>query len=483
MGECSCDPRTKKYSRLYAFLSFALICFYMVTELVFELWYRVAANYGLFLIVSFIALSFFLRFFSSSREEKCVFAFALWLYITRALNGDVFLDMEFYHVVRTVLFSISFICVGFVLDSADRKRFLCIVCAVVCLYWFVLAAVGIYATLSFQRIALPPADMSVGIAYISGNFQLSVDNIHRNVSGVWFALAVIMMAILFFRCKNRFWRIAVCIAALVFYVAAALSFCRAAQIGLAVALTMLVMLLLLRHFASKGTRFKALLCAAAILCLPVFYKSYGLITQGCGLISGTFFSQAQSLYIASLPVEEGEGEAEETPAEEADAEESSVFAESRGMDSVMALGGRVPLWKSGFICLQQESSRLIKGELLSRYMDTVAAICKRIAPDNGASNGQMHNYILDALLLTGIPGALLLILFTLMVLWKMLKVFFSDAASFENKLLTLPLAFFFMDNLMEAHIFRYALVNSILFFLICGIFLAESYELFPGKKR
>lgn len=214
-----------------------------MTELIFDLWYRVAANYGLFLIVTFIALSFFLRFFNSSKEEKCLVLYAVWVLVSRAINGDVFLDRESYFLVRTVLNTSCFICIGFVLDSQDRCRFFNIVCAVVCGNWFILAAVGIYATLNFTLIPLPLADMTVGFGKVGGNFQLTVENIHRNVSGAWFALATILMAYQLFNCKSKLWRVPIAVAGVLFYFATAMSFCRAAQIGLCVAITMVFILL------------------------------------------------------------------------------------------------------------------------------------------------------------------------------------------------------------------------------------------------
>jgi len=511
--------RDKRYSRLYAFISLLLICFYLVTELVFQLWYRVAANYGLFLIVSFIAISFFLRFFNSSKEEKCVVFYAVWVLITRVLNGDRFLDIEFYFLVRTVLFTGCFLCIGFVLDAQDRKSFFNLVCAIVCGYWFVLAVIGLYATLSFVRITLPPSDTTIGCALWGGNYQLTLDNIHRNVTGTWFALAVILMLYQFISCKKAVWKALTAIAAVVFYFATAMSFCRAAQVGLCVAITMLVLLLVLERVSKKSIKVKAVLAACIIaVCLPLSYAGYGAVTGICSVISSRLTDGTAEIRIlgadtvdeaTAVPAEEDASdetsfvieendeaetafEAEENEeiavvaAEEEAGETTPIFTESRGEENVMALGGRTYLWRAGILTLKEEPERLVKGGMLGEYMERVVEICTELAnrkvPD---VNSQMHNFLLDSLLLTGIPGALTLLLFTIFVVIRMVKVFFSADGSvpMQLKLLTLPLAFLFVDNMMEAHIFRYALVTSILFFFICGIFLAWSYEVLPAKKR
>ena len=155
---------------------------------------------------------------------------------------------------------------------------------------------------------------------------------------------------------------------------------------------------------------------------------------------------------------------------------------------MMMLGGRSYLWKAGIIVLGEEPERLVKGGKLEGYMDRVVEVCtvlaNRTVPD---VNSQMHNYLLDSLLLTGLPGALILIIFTVFLLIRMIKVFFSrDAAvPFQLKLMVLPIAMLLVDNMMEAHIFRIALAQCLLFFFITGVFLAWSYEVLPstGKRK
>lgn len=461
----------KKISRLYAFIGLLLICFYMLTELVFELWYRVSANYGLFLIIAFIAVSFFLRFFNSSKEEKCLVLYALWVFVSRALNGDVYLNREFYFLVRTVLNTGCFICIGFVLDNEDRRRFFDLICAIVCAYWFVLASIGIFATLNLSRIALPSAGMTVGFARVGANYQLTVDNIHRNVSAVWFALAAVLMVYQFFNCKKRFWRVPITLAGLVFYVATVLSFSRAALLGMCVALTMLVLLLVLRRIERKTMRLRAIACVLVIIvALPLFYKSSSVTTKLCSAVSSALTSETVAV---SADAADEDAKAEEV-----------MFEEGRGSENMMQLGGRSFLWKAGFMVLGEEPERLIKGGLIGPYMERVAELADEIAgPDSPGANAQMHNFILDSLMLTGLPGALILIVFTLFLVIRMVRVFFSATAPMQLKLLTLPVAMLLVDNMMEAHILRYDIMPSILFFFITGTFLAWSYEVLPGKEK
>lgn len=87
-------------------------------------------------------------------------------------------------------------------------------------------------------------------------------------------------------------------------------------------------------------------------------------------------------------------------------------------------------------------------------------------------------------MLTGLVGLVLLAVFTVLLVVRMVRLFFAPdtQVGFEKKMLTLPLAAILLENTMEAVIFRYTDPIPICFFLVAGVFLAYSYELLPEKK-
>ena len=85
-------------------------------------------------------------------------------------------------------------------------------------------------------------------------------------------------------------------------------------------------------------------------------------------------------------------------------------------------------------------------------------------------------------MLTGILGFLLLLAFTLILVWRMVRVFFAAGAELSVKLLTLPLTAVLLKNMGEAMLLRYDDITNYMFFLVTGVFLAYSYELLPEKK-
>ena len=185
-----CKEHENKH-RLFALIGLFLIYFYAVADLQLELWYRILTHYTDVLMISFIALSFYLRLFKRSWAERFVWLYILWLFITRIINGDIYLYEEYHLVVRQVALSCAFFSVGFLLDNKDRQRFLDLAIWGVCAYWFILAAYGLYGTINLTRVSLPFVDVTVGMGK-SSNYQLMLENTHRNISGVWFAFATVL---------------------------------------------------------------------------------------------------------------------------------------------------------------------------------------------------------------------------------------------------------------------------------------------------
>lgn len=478
-------------NRLFALIGLFLIFFYAVADLQLELWYRILTHYTDVLMISFIALSFYLRLFKRRWEERFVWLYIAWLFITRVLNGDLYLYEEYHLVVRQVALSCAFISIGFLLDNDDRQRFFNIAIWGVCLYWLLLAALGLYAAINQTRIALPFIEATAGVGKVAGNYQLTVDYTHRNVSGVWFALAAVLMICQFFRSKNVVLRVVTVISGVIFYFATAMSFCRSAQIGLCVAIAMLIILLALKKFSHKGTAFKTfLILAIIVIVIPISYKGFSAANSMCSFVSEKIVNSQESVVEEkvpeTIPTAAEEKSETEVPSAEKQSEEDVIFEENRSKKNVMILGGRKYLWHAGLIVLKEEPQQLLKGGSSSEYTEEVRKLYDQMLNrEPTQSNGNMHNFLYDALMLTGLPGAVLLLLFSIFLVIRMVKVFFSTKpeVTIGLKILTLPIAMLLIDNMMEAHIFKVDYVHCFLFFAIVGVFLAWSYEVLPRVKK
>ena len=87
-------------------------------------------------------------------------------------------------------------------------------------------------------------------------------------------------------------------------------------------------------------------------------------------------------------------------------------------------------------------------------------------------------------MLTGIPGLLLVILWTIFMVVKMIKLFFaaSPSVTLAVKALTVPLAGTFLFNLAEVNIFTGLDISGACFFLIAGVFIAYYRDLMPCRN-
>ena len=95
-------------------------------------------------------------------------------------------------------------------------------------------------------------------------------------------------------------------------------------------------------------------------------------------------------------------------------------------------------------------------------------------------------------MLTGIVGFLLALAFTVLMVIKMIRLFFSrhPHATTAVKTLTLPLSGIFIYGMFEIILFTASAddrsvtdFRELFFFLLAGIFLSYYYEIFPAKKR
>lgn len=85
-------------------------------------------------------------------------------------------------------------------------------------------------------------------------------------------------------------------------------------------------------------------------------------------------------------------------------------------------------------------------------------------------------------MLTGVFGLLLMLTFISILLFRVIKVYFSSNADLFVKMLTIPIVTKLVIGLCEATLAKNINVTNYIFFLVAGIFLSYSYELFPEKK-
>lgn len=411
----------------------------------------------------------------SGTAVKLASALLIWYVVTRPILGDLDLSKSNEQLVLYVVYLCLLCCMASV-SSASRKKALVVLISVVCAFNLAVCIGELYAAMHRTTVTLP-LYIEIGMQEESGLNFVTLTRQHRNLSAQWNCLCFCLVIYLASLCRKKLWRIPFILAAAAFYAAVAISLSRTTMITLAVAAAMLVMLAVDKYVRAKRTAVRvAVLAAAVIIVTPLSYKSFDLIGTAVEKLS----SNTAAAAVETVP--QTASDEDETAAEEPSAQDGqAMFTDVRGAENVKALGGRTLVWKSIYTTLRLEPRRLLYGGLTDEYMSAINIIIAH--EDPLAVVKHTHNVFLETLMLTGLPGLLLALAFTLILVWRMVRVFFAAGAELSVKLLTLPLATVLLKNMGETTLLRYDDITNYVFFLAAGAFLAFSYELFPEKSR
>lgn len=428
---------------------------------------------------------FFVRVRGMAAKLLC--AFLTWIIVTRVLCGDPTL-VESVEYVRVAVLCVALLCFSMTLEKRERRRMLGALAAIICVYYFMIAVLTLAVAVTRENMQLP-LDIGITIKEEAGFSFVTVVGRHRNTASMWSVIGLCLAAYLFSLTKNKLPRVICVIASLVFYAAVSISRSRLSMLALSVAVSMFVMLPVLKKLSGKKTAVRiAAALLTALIVIPLSYKSYDAVAAVISRANVLVQSQDQSQYEASTGAEVNEIGTEAKPQTEENAQleengdaQNDMFKETRDADNAKNLGGRVRLWKSVYGTLYFERDRLLRGSLTNDYMYTVNMLSGFPDPADGELN--THNYLVEVLMLTGILGFLLLLAFTLILVIRMVRVFFCDGADMPGKLMVVLLTTTLVKNMGEATLLRYDDITNYVFFLAAGAFLAFSYELIPEKSR
>ena len=472
MEHIEIESREKSWPRFHAFMTAAMLVFFMVSPAALEHWNSIYSVYGRCAIIAMIALYFWKCGLRGALEVKLVIWYALWLFVTRLLNTDYYLENEFDLVLKTLL-CVCVLSAGLVLDTTQRRRFFDIVIAIVGGFYFIVAILAIAACFLGIYFYIPPENVTFGIdsySMYASFYFIAPFGTNRTVSAVWFYIAGCLMVYEFLNCRKKLWRIPIVLAWLVFYTAVALSFCRSIKLAMCVNAAMLVVLGGMKLIKLKSTALKALLIAVlAVVSMPLVYKSFDLAvsaTQAAYDWLDPDIERISDPYV-------GGGQAQE-------------FGDTRDLkESVSTMSNRGNIFSSILPTLKDDPMRL----LIGKYSHQIMLIPNKY---QNYPYFHMHNYLVQTLMLTGVIGLLLVLAFSVMLIVKMIRLFFAKLPEVTAavKTLTLPLAGIFIYGMMETVIFTNCAddrvptdIRELLFFFIAGVFLGFYYDAFPVKKK
>ncbi len=470
MDKASLRSAEDRWPSRHAFLVFIVFCFFMVCPAAPQRWADLYSFYGKTLVVSVIALALYIKGFSFTAEVKLVWLYALWLLISRILNSDTYMVRES-DLVLTKFLCAAMLATGLVLDSKQRRRFMNWFCLALGLFYFCAGLLAIILNLLDKYIYLPPENVLFGLDLPWNIHYLNVFDTNRTISSLWFYIALCLMIYQFFACKKTLGRIAAAIAGLLFYVAIALCFSRTVKVITSGSLAMLAILLAFRYF-SLGKLWQkcltVLLCAALVI--PLSFKSFDLVCSLMSDVSGILIS--------------------ETAGDEAGEEESSGvdLSDKRDLkEDLSNLSERRQIYASFIPSLKADPKRILIGSFADKLMNVPNTFVDFPIPFT-----HMHNFILEVFMLTGLPGFLLVAAFCVLLLIRMLHLFFTKdkRVSLAEKTLTIPLAGILIYGMFEVVIFTACGdkraptdMRELSFFIIAGIVLGCSHDILPRLPK
>ena len=468
----------KRERIVLAFFACGLIFFYLLALVAPQRWYDLYLSYGKAAVFAMAAIYFFFHGFRGVAELKLVIYYTIWFFLTRLLNTDWYLQNELDLVIARLLCCVI-LPVGLLLDGRQRRLLLDVVIAVSGLFFLVTALLALAACILGIYFYIPPEHVVFGFDsnfWVPGFYYIVAFGTNRTISAVWFYFSWCMMLYEFFRCENKLWRIPIVLSMLVFHLAIAFCFCRSIKLALSINVAMLVLLLASRGLKLKSRKLKALAVALlALVSLPLAYKSCDVLTAASAAIYNAVdpdIERTSDIFLS-------EAYSEET-------KDGQNFRDGRDLSrSISNMSNRRGIYASTVPTFRADPRRLLIGSYSFKMMTIPQQFMTY-------PYFHMHNLWLQVLMLTGLPGLLLVLAFCVLLIWRMLRLFFSEDPGTEIavKILTFPLTGVMIYGMFETILFTQCAddrantdFRELFFFLLAGIVLAYSYELAPRNRR
>lgn len=485
----------KKFSRrqFLAFSVFAILIYHLLRYVHPDIWGEIYSVYYMFLVPALIAVYFAYKRLEGPVELKLFIFYWLWIFVSRLLNGDLYLTHDGDMVLNMGLACVM-MAVCLLLDGKERQRFFDGLSLAAGGFYSLLSVCGLYAVLYQKELYNPLTGGSLcGFWHYGGLSRLQLLGKHANETAVWFFLGFFLLIYLFFRHKSLLWRIPIVAAAAMNYINLCMTFSRSNMVAFSVCFSLLLAMVILRRLsaAKMGRQLLATMGLLLVL-LPLSYKSFDITAEIVGRAATELaavkqqaaeqIDDATQQTAAVQPEAEAEIEAAEqiddatsqTAAVQPEAGAEIVatpapaiqpaYSDKRGFSDT----GRFTIYRAIIPTMQQEPLRLVRGCLCMDVMKIAHQYLINKDP-------HFHNTFLQVLCITGLPGLLLILALCAVLAMRIIRLLFS-AAPLEIKVLTLILIGLFIYNMLEVSLFVAADTRAFVAYILAGAVIAYDKE-------
>ena len=474
-----------------------LFCFSLLTLIAPQRCADLFDKYGRFLLAALFGAFLFKAGMPREQVLRLHLCYLLWLLLTRWLNGDVYLFID-WKILRYEFISFLMLSAGILLPPEGRRRLLNVLSLGFGCFFVLFSLMGLFVAFTNTYFHIPPENVWITIRS-EGNPRplLNLLSSFRLTGSGRLYLAWGLLAYQAVRTRKTGLRVLLVLGMLVLHLTVALCFSHTIWIALSLSCAMFVLLLGYRRLRMRSGLLRALILAAAFVAVVLAgYKSFELSLQLCDRLQPALAARFEQRYESweRKPDPEYFGiAAPEQPMVDADFVYSSkeeneqagdiYLDQPRPRNQILTLSGRTLIWESIPYCLRKTPAIIFRGQLFKGMMDTTNRYLSGVYRISFQPN--MHNYLFQSILLTGLPGFLLVLAWTLLIIVRMLRVFFSrgaSAVSFPVAFLTIPMTGMFVFCSMEYELFPAWDTCTQGFLLLTGVFLGMYREYYPAKN-
>ncbi|MEF9879959.1 MAG: O-antigen ligase family protein [Clostridia bacterium] len=385
----------------------------------------------------------------------------VWMYATRMLNGDPYLQLDLHFMLAVLLgFGVFYPAFQLFRGASLLKWFGLFAKIVVCLLSMI-SCLALYCTFTSTAIKSPFAELE--LSALAG--RLYVFSMHPNEVACTLSIGFFLAIYTMLDAKQLWAKVLWAFSALCLWLCVATTVTRTVMITISAGMGMLAFLLVFQALAKRRVLLKtaistlSMLCAAAI-CFGLFSLATNRLFTA-PLAAALTHEQAEV-----LQVQPEQPQTQAQPQEEqAEGNKQPLLEKRNLMEDMSTFTGRKQIWQAGLQALQERPVTLLIGM-------TDAQVARVPIEYANRDVYHMHNAWMETLLLVGIPGLLLYFCFMLRIGVCSVKLFFKQKAPISQRSLSIIPAILMVNGMMEIYPSYSGKMMDLLFFLVAGAVVA-----------